>query len=118
MIEPLTEQELAGLRTIGKGSRIQGVRRLLEMNRSLGNQDELLQQPAQVFIKEYLEHTKDRGDRITVKDLYNQYIELTKPTSFSMSKQKFNKLLTSNGFMVGRSGGNIRTVFNIKSHWI
>ena len=76
---------------------------------------EIIQERAESFIKEYLEHTGDRMDRISNKDLYSQYTEFTK---FSMGKTKFNRLLMENGFMVAKAGGNVTTVFYIKSNWI
>lgn len=76
---------------------------------------QLLQQTAQSFINKYLEHTNNRMDRISVKDLYNLYTESTR---FSVSKPQFNKLLTKYGYMVAASGGNKLSVFYVRCSFL
>lgn len=67
------------------------------------------------FISKYLDHTNNRNDRITLKDLYTQYCECTRN---SIGKKTFSKILGTHGYSVIKIGGNITGIINIKSNWL
>ncbi len=112
-LEQLELEELTLLKRLGEDDILQGIKilihRFIKKDRDIN-----LYASANEFINNYLERGTNQ-DKITVKDLHEQYCE---STDIYMGKKAFNRLLESYGYCVKSGSGNKLTVFNVISNWI